>query len=66
MNEGERNALWTTWFMPWRDARPHGMTPVGYYTLADLRTAFDAGAAAAVQNGLGQIITRIRQTLDDI
>lgn len=36
----------TAWFVPWKDARPDGRTPVGWYTLADLMVAFDAGRRA--------------------
>ena len=51
----------TAWFTPWRDARPDGISPIGWYTWADLKAAFHAGRADQHQQTLDEILERTRR-----
>lgn len=60
------------WFEQWHDARPDGISPIGWYLWADLEAAFNAGRADVNQQTLDEILERTRRleaallrTLDD-
>lgn len=48
------------WFVPWRGARTDE-TPIGWYGLADLKDAFDAGMAAEQQRATAELLRDIRK-----
>ena len=47
------------WYVPWKAARPD-VTPLGWYTYADLEAAFNAGRADQQQQTLDEILERTR------
>lgn len=54
--------LWTRWFNRHREARDPAL-PVGWYTIEELRRAFDAGAEAEDEHFLGQKTAQLIQIL---
>ena len=43
-------AAFAQWFAPWKAARPD-LSPAGWYVLADLQAAFNAGRASVQAEG---------------
>jgi hypothetical protein len=58
--------MWSEWFMAFRAGLGESDRPVGWYTLTDLRAAFDAGAVADHERGLREIIGKIRAAVQEV
>ena len=54
------NIPFLRWFVPWKGARPE-ILPIGYYSLADLEAAFDAGMDAKEQQAIARLRHDLRQ-----
>jgi hypothetical protein len=59
--------MWTEWITSYRETRPRAdRSPIGWYTLTDLRAAFNAGALADHERGLRIIVQKIQEAVREV